>query len=178
MKFSQNRKAVLLVLSLALLIAVGVGGTLAFLTDKTDEVQNTFTPTSVGTHVQEDEFDGKTKTNVKIRNTGDINAYVRAMVVVSWQNDKGDVYAPAPVENVDYEIDWYDSGWVKADGYYYYTSAIEPGKSTSNLIDRAIQKQNCADGSYKLHIEIIAESIQAEGMGATSAQDAFTKAAE
>ncbi len=177
MKFSQNRKAVLLVLSLALLIAVGVGGTLAFLTDKTDEVQNTFTPTSVRIDIPES-FDGTTKSNVQVKNTGDINAYVRAMVVVSWQNDKGDVYAPAPVESVDYEIDWYDSGWVEAGGYYYYTSAIEPGKSTSNLIDRAIQKQNCADGSYKLHIEIIAESIQAEGMGATSAQDAFTKAAE
>lgn len=176
MKFFQNRKAVLLVLSLVLVIAVGVGGTLAFLTDKTDEIQNTFTPTSAGVDITES-FDGTTKSNVVINNTGDIPVYVRAMIVVSWQNENGQVLAPAPVLGTDYTMSL-GSGWTENGIYYYYNSFVPKGGSTAPLIVQAQQIKACADQEYTLHIEIIAEAIQAEGMGATSAQDAFTKAAE
>lgn len=165
MKFLQNRKIVLLVLSLVLLIAVGVGGTLAYLTDKTESVQNTFTPTSVGTEITED-FDETTKSNVRIKNTGDIDTYVRARIVVSWKDSNGQMYAPAPEKDTHYTLETGPHWSLGTDGYYYYDSVLPPtpenGEGSEPLITEATWIKACDDGNYLLHIEIIAEAIQAE----------------
>ena len=67
-----------------------------------------------------------------------------------------------------------DTQWTKAGDYYYYNSVVAKGASTGNLID-SVQETSAPTG-YHLQVTIVAESIQAEGMGATSAQDAWAKA--
>ena len=166
MKFFQNRKAVLLTIALAVTILVGVGGTLAFLTDKTDEVQNTFTPTKVDIEITET-FANNVKSNVCVQNVEakeNINAYIRAMIVVTWQNEDGQVLAPAPVLGTDYTMTLGTDGWSdkQNDNYYYYASSVAPKDSTEPLIVSAEPLKACSDTSYTLHIEIIAEAIQAE----------------
>ena len=106
--------------ALLLLLCCTVAGTLAYLVDSTDPVTNTFTPASVSTEVNED-FDGITKSNVTIKNTGDIDAYIRAAVIINWADKDGNVSA-TPVEDGDYEIK-YDSSntWKKIGDYWYYT---------------------------------------------------------
>lgn len=166
-KKTKFRKPLILLASTAVLLCAMVGGTLAWLTSTTEDVTNTFTPAHVTCAIDEN-FDGTTKENVQIKNTGDIDAYIRARVVVSWKDSAGNIFGQTPTSDeyyVDYVLgnDWQAGG----DGYYYYTSKVAPGSSTSVLISKAGLKgdepSHLPDG-YSLSVEIIAEAIQAEGV--------------
>ena len=166
----KMKKSIALLISLILVLTVTVGGTLAYLIAKTDPVKNTFTPSSVTTEVYE-EFENNLKENVSIQNTGDIDAYIRAAVVVTWQKyneetDKYDVYGQLPVLGSDYtmELDL-GNGWVSgSDGFYYWTSVVEPGETTGVLIKRAAASTPAPAEGYTLCIEILGSGIQAEGV--------------
>lgn len=172
---NQNKKFMLAAVLLALLLTVAVSGTLAYLTDATSEVKNIFTPADVTVEIVE-EFDNNVKENVIIKNTGKASAYIRAAIVVTWQDSNGNVYGKMP-EASDYTMT-IGSGWTKdADGFYYYDSAVAVGGVTNPLIVKCTQNKQCEDSDYTLNVEIVVQGIQSEGMGATSASDAFSKAA-
>lgn len=169
MKRISNKKLCLLI-SLLLLATVAVGSTLAVLTAQSQVVENQFIPGSVSTDIDE-EFDGTTKSDVKLVNTSNIKAYLRAKIVVTWQDADGNVYSDLPVENTHYTIDYTDdSNWVQYGDYWYYTKTVEPGDSTSNLIDECVWTAEGPKG-YTLNLEILAEAIQ--GIPETAVQDAW-----
>ena len=166
-KFSK--KTIVLMVSLALLLCMGVGGTLAFLFDASGPVKNTFTPSNVTTSVEET-FENGVKSDVSIKNTGDTEAYIRAAVVVSWQNAAGEVYGTTPVAGTDYSItfstdatDGKDGKWEKKDGFYYWSEPVAPGELTGILITKAEYKANAPEG-YALCIEILGSGIQSAGI--------------
>ena len=193
MKKNMKKKA-LLTMSVALLLAVVVGTTLAYILTNTDSVENTFKPSKVSCAVVEDGGDpvaagthntGTEKKDVQIKNTGDTDAYIRVAVVVNWMNEDGTkVWATKPVagEDKDYTISYnLSNGWIDGgDGYYYYTQPVDPGDMTNILITSATQNATGPKGTdgtqYYLSIEIVASAIQADGMGAASAKDAWAKA--
>lgn len=72
-KDPSPRKPGALLLTLVLLALALTGATLAYLITHTDPVPNRFTPAHVSCNVTED-FDGTTKKNVNVTNTGDIDA--------------------------------------------------------------------------------------------------------
>lgn len=166
MKSNNKRKTVLLLMAVALTMVFGVGGTVAYLLDKTDAVVNTFTPTSMDITVDED-FDNEVKENVKITNNGSVDAYIRAMVLVSWKNSEG---AILPVDSNDYTISWTKDGWSdeQTDGFYYYKTPVAAnGGQTGILFTDCKLKDGVnapADG-FKLHVEILAQAVQAEPEG-------------
>ena len=165
-----NGKLSIIAVLLILLAVFTVSGTLAYLIVTTDSVTNTFVPGSVTCAVEET-FDGTTKSDVKVKNTGNVDAYIRAAVVVNWVDADGNVCAQAHTAPT---ISYNDTDWTKgADGYWYYKEAVAPGALTNNLINTATSTAQ-ADGC-KLQIEIIASAIQAEGTGATGAADAWGK---
>lgn len=194
------KKKTLLTMSVALLLSVAVGVTLAYILTKTEPVENTFNPSKVACAVVEngsatENTDGivenrATKTDVKIKNTGDTDAYIRVAVVVNWMSDNGTkVWATKPVKSIDgtdgdYTITYNlkDNGWIDGgDGYYYYTQPVAKSDLTDILITSATQlTQKGPVGTdntqYYLSIEIVASAIQANGMGAASARDAWTRA--
>lgn len=148
--------------ALLVLLCCTVAGTLAYLVTSTDPVTNTFTPAHVSTAVDED-FDGITKRNVTIKNTGDIDAYIRVAVVANWANSAGDVYGGAvPTEGTDYTAPVLQNGWIKVGDYYYYTSAVPAGSSTGTLFAPIEQLTTCKDANYGLQVTILADGIQAE----------------
>ncbi|MBE6977154.1 MAG: hypothetical protein E7438_00725 [Ruminococcaceae bacterium] len=179
-----SKKSIVLV-ALALLLTVAVGTTLAYIFTNTDPVENTFKPSKVSCAVVET-FEKNVKSNVKIQNTGDTDAYIRVAVVITWKytdsNGIEHVWAEKPVERTDYSITYpSDTGWVEgADGYYYYTQKVAPDATTGILISSASPITTGPKGTdntqYYLSIEIVASAIQADGMGATSAQEAWAKA--
>lgn len=188
------RKKTLLTMSTALLLLVAVGATLAYVFTRTDPVENTFKPSRVACAVVEngDTHENTnhivnistTKTNVMIKNTGDTDAYIRVAVVVNWMSENGSrVWATKPTSS-DYTINFADNtGWTKdSDGYYYYKEAVPRGESTSILISSASQNAGVSapvgtDGTqYHLSVEIVASAIQAKGIDAASAQEAWVKA--
>lgn len=163
-KRRSNRSLVLTISVIALVVCI-VGASLAYLFAGTDGITNTFTPTKVTTDIDE-KLDGNVKENVTIKNTGDIAAFVRAQVIITWKDASGNVYANMPVENTDYTIEW-GPEWVKgSDGFYYYTSEVQPNASTPALIVKCEKIGTPPAGdtntgaSYDLSVEIISQSIQ------------------
>lgn len=161
LKRLDKKRLVLLITSLSILFVLAVGTTLAYLFTHTDPIVNTFTPSTVGIDIEEKTGD-YVKKDVKITNNGDIDVYVRAIVVVSWKDDSGNVYATAPVEGIDYTVKWTKEGWVEKDGVYYYTSPVKPGKFTGILLTDCKPVKGNAPEGYKLSVEILSSAIQAE----------------
>ena len=151
--------AVIAVLFLCI-IAGTVGGVYAYLTAKTDPISNEFIPAKVSCLVEEDFAEG-VKSNVKVRNTGNIDAYIRAVVVATFVSEDGKVLATAPKESVDYFIQWGDDGWIKGqDGYWYHTKPVKPEETTVLLIESAYEL-SVPDG-YRLHLQILATGVQSD----------------
>lgn len=174
MKLNKNNKSIAMLVSLIALLVVFVGSTIAYLFMQTDSITNTFTPTSTGITIVE-ENEGSTKNNVKITNTGEIKAYIRATVVVTWKDTNGNVYGKAPVENTDtnsdgdYEVTWTKNSWVKgSDGFYYYKEPVESGDSTGVLLTDCKPVEGKAPEGYNLSVEILAQAIQAEPTSAVT----------
>lgn len=166
MKFGKNaahggakRSLVLVVSVLALVLAVA-GGTLAWLSANSGPVTNTFTPAQVSCEVDET-FQNNVKSAVSIKNTSNIDAYIRAYVVVTWKDAEGNVYGKLPVKDTDYTMTMpNNTKWFKSGDYYYYPDAVPSGASTGMLIEECkLIGTPPADG-YSLSVEIIAEAIQ------------------
>ncbi len=85
----------------------------------------------------EENFDGKKKENVYLRNTGNTDGYIRAALVGCWVNKKengvSDVMVPWREDDgiFVWGADW-DTHWVKgADGFYYHKQKVAPGATTA-----------------------------------------------
>lgn len=152
-----NRTAVL-IMAVLLLLGAAVGSTVAFLTTKTDPVTNTFTYAKVSCEVTE-EFKNNTKEHVQVKNTGTIDAYIRATYVVNWVDEQRNIVASVP-DGYSYSLNVNPEGkWTKIGDYYYYLSPVAPDKSTpgSLLTCTVIYPEN---PEYTLSVEILAEAIQ------------------
>lgn len=152
---SKPIKPLTLLVSLVLVLAISMAGTLALLLDITGSKTNTFTPSTVVVEVNDDGT---------IVNESDIPVYIRAAVAVTWQNDSGEIYSVAPVLNQEYTLSHKD--WVKGtDGYYYWPDPVEPNDSTGEEIT-ATRKDGVSapEGFKNFTVEIAAQAIQADGV--------------
>lgn len=162
---SSNRLSKLLIsISLVMLLGMTIGGTIAYLTATSTPVVNTFTPSEVKIDIGESFSNGDlVKSNVVVKNTGDTDAYVRAMVVINWKKSNNEVI-PA-VLGTDYSIDAGSGKWNKGgDGFYYYADILphgDPDPATENLFDSVTVINEAPAEGYKLHVEIFASAIQA-----------------
>ncbi len=161
MKSKNMKKSVLLVLSLAIILMAAVGGTMAWLAAGSDEVINTFIPAQVSCAVDES-FKNGVKSDVRIKNTSDIAAYIRAAVVVNWADEDGNIYG-APVSGGDYTMVLDNTDWFEAGGYYYHKASVAPDGFTGILIASCTETAGKAPEGYRLQVSILAEAIQAAG---------------
>ena len=110
---TRSKKVLALLVSMVLLVVTAVGGTIAYIVAQDGPVENEFIPTEVPCHVEE-RFENNVKTNVQIQNDGNIDAYIRAKVVVTWQDEQGNVAAQVPEAGKDYTITYTNDGtWFK-----------------------------------------------------------------
>ena len=168
--FNNKRKSRITLLAiLTLAICLAVGSTLAYLFDITGVVTNAFDPGVVTTAVTET-FDGDVKSDVKIKNTGNVEAYLRASIVVNWKDANGNVYGKyEPVAGTNYTLDL-ATGWIKSedDGFYYWPEPVlsddenPTNCSTGNLINSCSLGERPADlpEGYYLSVEILGSGIQ------------------
>lgn len=178
----KTKQPVALVAILVLLCCT-VAGTLAYLVTSTDPVTNTFTPASVTTEVVET-FANGVKSDVKIKNTGDIDAYIRAAVIINWADANGNVYGggtPAAStddgKSGDYIISFNTDDWKQIGDYWYCETTTAPGALTKPLIISCAKTSTATvpDG-YDLQVTILADGIQADGVasnGKTPMEDAW-----
>ena len=156
-----NKKVILLAVSLLLILSAAIGGTVAYLIDQTGSITNTFTPANVTPHIDE-EFNGSVKKDVQIRNAGDIPAYIRVKVVVTWKDEHGNVYGAAPVPRTDYTWTSGSDKWFLKDGFYYYSEPVAAKGTTGVLFTACQPVAGRAPEGYSLSVDIHAQAIQAE----------------
>lgn len=174
----NRKKASALLTSLIVLLCVAVASTAAFLIAKGIPITNIFRPTDVTTEVTET-FENDVKTDVRIKNNGNTEAYIRAAIVVTWKDEKGNVYAGQPKEGTDYTISLYETGWFKgADGFYYCKEAIAPGASTPVLINSCAPVAGMTPDGYGLNVEILGSGIQSVPANAVTEAWGVTVAAD
>lgn len=163
-----------LLVSLLLIVGAAVGGTVAFIVAEDEPVENTFVPSHVTTYVDET-VSGTAKTDVKIKNTGDTTAYLRAAVVVTWQDADGNILGQKPDPGTDYTIEYQLSDtqgancWIEgADGFYYWTSPVLSDDEAADNCSTGVLIKRCEAGpsktvgssTYSLTVEILSSGIQ------------------
>lgn len=161
-RIRMNKLAILFI-AVVMLIGAVVGSTVAFLVTETAPVENKFTYASVSCAVSET-FNGTTKENVQIKNTGTTDAYIRATYVVSWLNKDGSI-APVPQGTIPngYTLSISenpDKAWTKGtDGYFYYlTPVASEGLTDGSLVNCTVTYPENAE--YTLSVEILATAVQ------------------
>ncbi len=165
-------KALLLIASLAVLLTATVGSTAAWLVSKPAAVENNFVPGKVACQVLEDfgtESGASVKRNVRVKNTGNTDAYIRVLLVFTWKDDAGNIFSNKPQEGKDYQIVMDDlANWImqKSDAgvYFYYKKPVAPEEETGNLIESLYQIAAVTgpeNGTYKLSVDILADAVQA-----------------
>lgn len=148
-----------MVIATVLLLALAIGGTLAWLSTEYSPIQNKFLPTKVTCEVTE-KFNVTTgkKTKVNVKNTGTIDAFIRVKLVTYRTNDQGQHIggtASLPTFTLG-------ANWVSYDGYYYYTLPVAPReRPKTNLTDSMtlIGSYLDTDGG-KQAVDVMAEAIQ------------------
>lgn len=169
-----KKKISALTICLLLTVVMTVAGTLAYLFTNTDPVTNTFKPAAAPNEIVETMDEDRTvKSNVYVsvpHNEKNVDVYIRVAVVATWQDAQGNIAPTTPTETVDYIVDPGSNKWVKSttDGFYYYTESVAPNGRTENLFDRITVVAGRAPAGHTLHIEIMSQSIQAEGVKGTT----------
>ncbi len=171
-----KRKYTVLLVCLLLTVAVVVSGTIAYIFTTSETVTNIFHPVTSQIDIPE-EMHGTVKQNATVQNTGTVDSFLRARIIVTWQNEKGEVYPVVPNLVTDYTM-LNGANWVQNGEYYYYNKIAAPGqpavtKDTNGNVtygegitqeDMLIIKAEAVGKSpaegYTLHIEILGQSIQ------------------
>ena len=146
-------KIVLLVLALILVCTV----TLAYMFTRTERTVNQFSKAIVSCDILEKFEDEISKTEITVKNTGNISAYMRVRLVSYWVNgDDKIVGKTAQVPSFDLADGWIPLG----DDTYCYTRPIAVGDKTPNLLTTAMTLQK--EDDYIQVVEVIADAIQSE----------------
>lgn len=179
----RKLRVTLVTIAVLTMIAISVTVIAKYL-NSSNQLENGFTPgvydtPTVSDTVKEDTDGIFYKSNVVITvGSHDYPVFVRADLVITWQNDAGEVYGQPPVPEKDYTIEYNDTDWtLGTDGYYYYNEAVQSGDSTKPLIreNQKLKQTGKAPDGYTMHVEVIAETIQAVGISGnkTAVMDAW-----
>lgn len=187
-----SRRARFAALAVACAVLVGVGGTLAWYSETsglTNLFSRGTVEVEVGEVFTEGGFE-KTDVVVKAPTAStQTRMYVRARVDVGWEDAQGNALFDPPVAKpagtggpnppgpaaYDYALTWgpavldvagtepKPNSWVRAaDGFLYYTSALEPGQSSEVLIASCVESMGRHADGRKLTVDIATQSIQAD----------------
>ena len=149
-KSGRSRRPLLLLASLVLLLALAVGGTVAWLNSSSGPVTNTMTPGQVPITITET-FENGFKSEVSVTNKGNIDAYIRVAIVANAVDENGNIIAgTAPSYTVK------EKWQLLEDGYYYYKGAVAPKDKTEELFTGPVDVRGG-------ELNILAESIQVLG---------------
>ena len=163
-----TKKSILLAVLVVVLLTFSVSGTIAWLTTSTKPIENTFTPATVDTVINE-EFDKVTgyKELITVTNKDEstnVPVYVRVRLVANWVNEEGEI-----VKSETISPTYNQTNWTKSGEYYYYNSKLAVGATTENLLAEDITQPTDGPTDESLQIVVLHQSIQAEGGAVASA---------
>lgn len=188
----KNRRRFILIAAMISLISLAlVGGTLAYLMAYTDPAVNEFTPGDIDVEIEENfppPTDSQTtaQKQVRIKNTGKIDAFIRATIVPTFRQDgkslagavdysgvnSGVINVTAPdgetVITLNLASGW-NGKWFYANGVFYYRDAVPPTGYTSYLLDSVTRSGG--DDWQGLEVEVLCDAVQAGGTVADAIQN-------
>lgn len=148
-----------MLLALILVVGAAAGGTVAWLTQTTPTENNNFSYGTVSCAINES-FNGTTKSDVTVTNTGNTPAYIRAACIVNWVDAQGNIAANVPADYT-YSLSIPGAGWTAgSDGYYYYNGVVDANGMTEGSL-LTCTSSHPADGEYTLSVKVIASAVQA-----------------
>lgn len=154
---------ILSVLLLATALVVLTSSVGAYMRKQTPTVENAFVPAEVSCEVVEN-FDGKGKDSITVKNTSTIEAYLRLRLVTYWvvENElTGEMEILSKISK-PLNFQFNETDWLKSGDTYYYKAPVAPEGVTSDLLIKEnpiILEKNPVDGSYQV-VEVFAEAIQ------------------
>lgn len=177
MKTSRNDRAVRRtsrkkwltgIIAAVVTVCIAVGGTIAFLTDWTKPITNTFQMSTVDIDITDKVEDGvKYNVGVKNNSTDGVPIYARIRFVTYWENDKGEIVAsdeqpilPFGPDAVDADKDPMEipEGWFEYNGYYYYEKPIQAGGEVQ--LFKSFRMDVDEENGLHQVLEVLAEGIQ------------------
>jgi len=118
----------------------------------------TLNPDDVNVNVTDD-VAASGLSNVVITNTGNISAYLRAVIVANWQDADGNIVAAWDFEASEFE-GLPGAGWILgADGYYYTDGTIAPGADAPALFTTYTPPSAPVAGAH-LVMDIAVQAVQ------------------
>ena len=141
-----------LIIALALILVLAVGGTVAYIFTHTGPVINTFTPADAKITVDEQTSDNQKTSITVVNNSTGVPVYIRVALVANMIDEAGNVTDAASVPTFTLGENWTEG----SDGYYYYTKAVPVGGSTGNLLEKAMTLDE------NMQVVVLADAIQAE----------------
>lgn len=174
-----SRKLVLL-LSLVAVLAITVGGTLAYLQATTGLLTNTFKLADVHTEIEEEVGDTK---QVYILNEGESDVYVRVRLSLSGltkeQMDAVQVIGDGNAEAKNYKegscITILTHGkWAQTDetasefsqdGFFYYTAELDAGEKTEPSLEVVVGSGAGVEADQNFEVIVYHESVLARTSG-------------
>lgn len=166
----------IVVLAMWILVTVSTTVVMAYMFRKTPTVNNQFDPANVSCQIEETFTNQTTKTSVKVKNTSNIDSYIRLRVVTYWVDSKGNVVARTAPENKFGKTDGWNyntDDWLydSANQTFYHKAPVSPKADknlTAELLKRSIslsiveETVNGIRYTYHPVIEFIAEAIQSK----------------
>lgn len=159
------KKLAVLLTAVTLLLTFTVSGTVAFLTENTESLTNTFIPVELDTVIVESVSEGQ-KTSIAVQNIqadNHIDVYVRVAVLGNWVDANGKIVAPWELTSYNTENWELDAG-----NFYYYKGVLAVGDTTPNLLSSAITEADKPDGAHHLEVTVVHQAIQAEPISAVT----------
>ena len=180
----MNKKRFFRILFALALVAALTTSVYAYMFHKTQTVKNVFTPAIVTCDIEET-FTDNVKSSITVKNTGNVDAYLRVRLVFHWEDSRGYPVA-RDISSVDHAITYDSEKWLYVgDDTYYYRTPVAPGEFTSNLfaenftfemnaisVTEDISGQTIVYEYYPV-MEVLAEAIQADP--ATAEDEAWNK---
>ena len=148
----RTAKSSALIIALALILVLAVGGTVAYIFTQTDPVINTFTPTEAKITVDEETSNNQKTSITVVNNSTGVPVYIRVALVANMIDKDENVTGAASVPEFKPGDDWFKGN----DGYYYYTKAVPVDGSTGNLLKAPMEL------SENMQVVVLADAIQAE----------------
>lgn len=168
----MNKKKLtkLFLLCIVCLLIAFAGNVIAYMFTKTDYKDNKFSPANVSCSVVETvNTDVSEKSSITVKNTGNINAYLRVRFVSYWvQDNEGTLELAAKASKMpEFEI---ADGWLKgSNDTYYYQFPVAPDTFSGELLASPILLSE--EDGYLQVVEVFAEAIQSKPE--TSATDSW-----
>ena len=161
----------LLILAIIALFLCAVIVSVAYMFKNTNLFVNTLEHSVVQCAVVEN-FDQGTgvKSSVMLRNTGNIDEFLRVRLISYWVDAEGNVLGkPSVMPAVNYD----EANWIKADDdTYYYKYSVTPNELSAELLISPVQLAtdvySSGDGTQTVYqvLEVIPEAIQSKPAGA------------